>query len=231
MGSVILEVALVDCEQLRGGLLAQPANSLSSLAFVVAGVWILVRAQRHIVNLDAIAVGLASLAVGVGSFAFHGIAGAQAHWLHDTTLLTLLGLVAVEHVGPRGLCVARAAPIVVVFAGTSVFASPNSTTLVAVVLVLCVAASEVAAPWRNRVRIIPGPLATMLAGGLCASWLGRTGSVLCRPESVLQLHALWHLVMAAATVWWVECAVLDAPAGPNAVIGSDARGEAVTARR
>jgi hypothetical protein len=208
---VIRQLALVDCEQLRGGLLAQPVNSVFSLAFVVAGVWILVRAQRHIVDLDAITIGLAAVSVGVGSVAFHGVAGAPAHWLHDTTLLVLLGLVAAKHVGPRSISVSRAAPVVAIVAGTVALASPNSTTPIAIMLVLCVAVSEVVATRRQGARLIPRPLAAMLAFGLFASWLGRTGSVLCRPDSVMQIHAVWHLVMAAATAWWAECAILVAP--------------------
>ena len=76
----MLQLAVVDCEQLRGDLLAQPANSVSSLAFVAAGLWILRRAPRRIADIDAIIFGLAAVAVGVGSAAFHGFAGAPAHW-------------------------------------------------------------------------------------------------------------------------------------------------------
>ena len=227
--ALILQLAVVDCEQLRDGFLAQPANSVSSLTFVVAGVWILGRARRHIVNGDAIAIGLVAVAVGIGSFAFHGVADAPSHWMHDTTLLVLLALVAVKHVGPRALSVARAAPITAAGAGSFVFASPNSTTLVAIMLVLCVAAGEVVGTLRHGARIIPRSLAVMLAFGLFASWLGRTGSVLCRPESALQLHALWHVVMAVATVWWVECAIFTPGAGAATARGGTS--EAVSARR
>ena len=225
-----MQLALVDCERLRDGLLAQPANSLSSLAFVVAGMWILGRARRHVVNGDAIAVGLVAVAVGIGSFAFHGFADAPSHWMHDTTLLVLLALVAVRHVGPRALSVARAAPVMGVGAGGFVLASPNSTTLVAVVLIVCVAAGEVVNTLRHGARIIPRSLAVMLGVGLVASGLGRTGSVLCRPESALQLHALWHVVMAVATVWWVECAIFSTPEA-DAVRACTDTSEAVSARR
>ena len=230
MLAVIQQLAVLDCEQWRPGLLAQPANSVSSLAFVFAGAWILGRARHHIVNGDAIAVGLVAIAVGIGSFAFHGVADAPSHWMHDTTLLVLLALVAVRHVGPRALSVARAAPITGVGAGGFVLASPNSTTLVAIMLILCVSAGEVVSTLRHGARIIPRSLAVMLGVGLFASWLGRTGSVLCRPESALQLHALWHVVMAVATVWWVECAIISTP-GADATRACGGTSEAVSARR
>ena len=43
-------VAAADCEQVRGGLVAQPVNAVSSLAFVVAGVP-LVRGRRRVTRV------------------------------------------------------------------------------------------------------------------------------------------------------------------------------------
>jgi hypothetical protein len=40
--------------------------------------------------------------------------------------------------------------------------------------------------------------AATLGAGLVAYLLGRTGSALCRPDSLLQLHGLWHVLMAVA---------------------------------
>jgi hypothetical protein len=231
MTSVVLAAASVDCERMAGGLLTQPANSVSSLAFVVAGVWILVRARHHNRNRDAIAIGLAAVAVGVGSVAFHAVSSSTAHWLHDATLLFLLGLVAVRHVGLRALSLSRAAPAVCIVAGAVVLGFRDSTTLVAIALVICVAASELAATWRNRARLIPPSLATMVAFGLFASWLGRDGSPLCRPDSVLQLHAVWHLVMAAATAWWANCAVFAGLTARDVDTARVAGGVAVPAPR
>jgi hypothetical protein len=231
MTPVVLAAASVDCERLGGGLLTQPVNSVSSLGFVVAGTWILVRAQRHNRNREAIAVGLAAVAVGVGSVAFHAVSSASAHWLHDTTLLFLLGLVAVRHVGLRRVSVSRAAPVVCAGGGSVVLAYPGSTTLVAVMLIVCVAASEVVATWRRRAPVIPPSLATLLAFGLFASWLGREGSPLCRPDSALQLHAVWHLVMAAATAWWTDCAIFVALTARNVETARAAESVAVPAQR
>jgi hypothetical protein len=41
-----------------------------------------------------------------------------------------------------------------------------------------------------------------LAVGVAAYLLGRTGGPLCRPESLLQPHALWHLLTAVAMAAW-----------------------------
>ncbi|MGV1007038.1 MAG: hypothetical protein ACOYBY_00320 [Dermatophilaceae bacterium] len=44
--------------------------------------------------------------------------------------------------------------------------------------------------------------AATLAAGTTAYLLGRTGSPLCRPDSVLQLHAVWHLLAAVSFAAW-----------------------------
>jgi len=41
-----------------------------------------------------------------------------------------------------------------------------------------------------------------LAAGLTAYLLGRTSSALCRPESLLQLHGVWHVLMAVSLAAW-----------------------------
>lgn len=53
-------------------------------------------------------------------------------------------------------------------------------------------------------------LAAAAAGAACW-WLGRTTSPWCDPDSLLQGHAAWHLLAAAALAAWAV-AVLDPPA-------------------
>ena len=53
-------------------------------------------------------------------------------------------------------------------------------------------------------------LAAAAAGAACW-WLGRTSSPWCDPDSLLQGHAAWHLLAAAALAAWAV-AVLDPPA-------------------
>jgi hypothetical protein len=53
-------------------------------------------------------------------------------------------------------------------------------------------------------------LAAAAAGAACW-WLGRTASPVCDPDSLLQGHAAWHLLAAAALAGWAV-AVLDPPA-------------------
>ena len=78
---------MADCELLHDGLLDEPVNALSSLAYVAAGAWVWRHDRRQ---------GAALIAVGIGSFAYHGFGGRAAHALHDVTILLLLVLVAVS---------------------------------------------------------------------------------------------------------------------------------------
>jgi hypothetical protein len=204
---VILGAAAVDCEQVHAGLLAQPANSLSSLAFVAAGIWIVARARRTATNVHAIVVGLATIAVGVGSLAFHARNGAAAHRLHDTTVLVVLALVAIRHVSRGRQSLAQAAPFVAVAASIAVLGVPTSTSALSFLFVSAIAV-RLCIEWRRGQSVIHRPLAATMLVGLAASSLGRRGSVLCSPQSFLQLHAVWHVVMAVSIAWWTDRAVL-----------------------
>ena len=78
---------MADCERLHDGLLDEPVNAISSLAYVAAGVYV----WRY----DRVQGG-ALVAAGVGSFAYHGFGGPVAHMLHDATILVLAVVVALS---------------------------------------------------------------------------------------------------------------------------------------
>ena len=81
-------VAASDCERIRSGRIGQPANTVSSLAFVAAAVSIGRAAQRR--GRPAwLAVAAASAVEGLGSVAYHGPGGRRAKWLHDAGLVAL----------------------------------------------------------------------------------------------------------------------------------------------
>jgi hypothetical protein len=102
-----------DCEQIRSGWVAQPANALSSLVYVVVGVWLLWRSRAPGVRRGpVVAGGVALVAVGVGSFAFHGPQPGWAHVAHDGSALLLAVLIIADHI----LLFARARTAVVLAA-------------------------------------------------------------------------------------------------------------------
>jgi len=47
------------------------------------------------------------------------------------------------------------------------------------------------------------PWLLLALGGLCW-WLGHSGGPWCRPDSLLQAHAAWHLLAAGAIGLWLK---------------------------
>jgi len=146
-GSVhLLALGASDCETLRDGWLAQPVNTLSSVAYVVAGAYVL---RRGGPRLPALALA----AVGVGSVLYHGPMTPGAGLAHDGSIVAL--------------------------------------------------AATVPLAWRRH-RLRWPSAAAVVAGGAAAAAnvLTRTGAPLCRPDSLVQGHAAWHVLTALAMALW-----------------------------
>jgi hypothetical protein len=90
-----------DCETIGAGVLGQPAATLSSLAYLVAGAW-LARHWRTLPGLQRstgmVYAGLLMLC-GVGSVVYHGPGGVLAGPLHDVPIVLLLGAVVAVPAG------------------------------------------------------------------------------------------------------------------------------------
>lgn len=84
--------AACDCERVRGGVLAQPVNAVSSLAYVVVGGELVARAGRS--RLYLAAFGALVAVEGVGSVGFHGPGDRVSHRLHDLALGGTVAFVA-----------------------------------------------------------------------------------------------------------------------------------------
>jgi hypothetical protein len=170
-----------DCERLHDGLIAQPVNTASALAYVAAGAWLAGRGLRRDQG-GMVAFGLAVAAAGIGSVDYHGPGSPAARLLHDGGLYAVAGFVAWHEVARRvGRVRGR---------GTGV-------------------------PWAGLSRDRRGAyrvgLAATAAGAACW-WAGRTASPWCDPDSLLQGHAAWHLLTAAALAAWGR-AVLEGDRG------------------
>jgi predicted membrane channel-forming protein YqfA (hemolysin III family) len=77
-----------DCEHVSGATLAQPVLAITSLAYVAAGVAVLSWALRGRGAL-ALAAGVVLVAVGVGSFVYHGPQPSWAGPAHDWPIIAL----------------------------------------------------------------------------------------------------------------------------------------------
>jgi hypothetical protein len=194
-------LATSDCERCRPGLVSQPANAVSSLAYVVAGAAMLRGAARTGPTETALA--WATVAAGVGSVAYHGPGGAVGRYAHDAGLIAMLGFLALSDVerltGERRPAGLAAVPLV-----AAVGAAPRLSPATQALAGLTAAIAEGARLRRTgrpggtaRERLVAAPA---LALGLAAQGFGRTGGPWCRPDSLLQPHALWH-VLTAGALW------------------------------
>jgi hypothetical protein len=142
-----------DCERAVDAALTQPVLALTSLAYIAAGFIVLFSHGRPRAPLTW-AVAVALVAVGVGSFAFHGPQPSWAGIAHDLPIIALA---------------------VVYLAGLA-FSRRRHTW----------------SAWVSPVLVF--------ALGLAAYAAGRTGSSLCRPDSLWQYHGAWHVLSAVAAV-------------------------------
>lgn len=81
--------AIGDCERIRPGLIGQPANTVSSAAFVLAAVPLLRSARRPQGRAWA-AVAAAAALEGIGSIGYHGPGGPFSKLVHDVGLVALV---------------------------------------------------------------------------------------------------------------------------------------------
>ena len=77
-----------DCELLRDGLLTQPVNAASALAFVVAASFLWTRGRPDVAAFAAF--------TGIGAAWFHAAPGGAASWAHDISLYALVALATIE---------------------------------------------------------------------------------------------------------------------------------------
>jgi hypothetical protein len=92
-----------DCERLHDGLIAQPVNTASALAYVAVGACLAGRGLRAggPARPAMVAFGVAVAAAGIGSVDYHGTGSPAARLVHDGTLYVVVGLVAWREVARR----------------------------------------------------------------------------------------------------------------------------------
>lgn len=179
---------VVDCERIVQGFLAQPVNAVTSLSFVIAGS--LIAWQRPDRRLFGLLVGL----VGAGSFLFHGPMPFQSEWLHDVTIGWVLAAVALDR---KRQWLYLVIPIVAV-----TFAVwPSGADPIMVLMAAVVVAGEATRGLRQRVVAAPASVGVLVLGAGIGT-MSRTGWPWCDPDSLIQGHAVWHLLAATALFVW-----------------------------
>jgi hypothetical protein len=99
MVEMVAALGGADCERIRSAWLAQPANAVSSLTYVTVGAWLLWRSRASGAGRGMLlATGAAMVAVGVGSFAYHGPQPGWAAAAHDGSIVVLALVLTGEHI-------------------------------------------------------------------------------------------------------------------------------------
>lgn len=93
-------VAASDCERIRPGLVGQPVNTVSSLAFVAAALPIGRRA-RDTRSPAWGAVAAATALAGIGSVAYHGPGGRLSKAVHDAGIGALVATITLARLTER----------------------------------------------------------------------------------------------------------------------------------
>lgn len=203
-------------------LVREPQNTWSNLAFVLGGASLLVAMRLRMAR----AVGVALVAVGIGSFLYHASASRTLRHLDVGAmywLFLLLAGLAAGSVGARlkrwsepratWIAVATALAAVGLMAGRNVVVlgmKPFSLTIATGLAAALTIASLVVAGWRarsGRTWVAVAGVCALFAVALGCQLGDQPGRWLFRPGAAVQAHALWHIFSATAVVGAV--AVLD----------------------
>jgi hypothetical protein len=197
------------CERIGAGLIRQPANTWSSLLFLVPAAIALVAARRS-GRASALAVRYAAALtiIGLGSAFFHAslsFVGQTIDVLGMYLLVTLVAVAAAERLRlVTSISASRLYWTTNLVLAAVLVTIPTARRLLFGALALLAIGLEWAAA-----RQAPHQARTYLVAAIGALGLGflfwtldLTGA-LCRPDSILQGHAVWHgLGALAAALHW-----------------------------
>jgi hypothetical protein len=212
------------CEALRDGRVKQPVNAASSLAFVFVGVLILLtgradrerddgrgtpprdapRAGMRGSSRYALVFAVALIVTGLGSAFYHASLSFVGQFA-DVMGMYLIATFVILYALGRMRRLSTATVVASYVAANAALATVLVTLpalrryLFAVVLLIGLAAEYAA---RRRAR--PAPDGRLLLGAVAlltaafTLWVLDITKLLCAPTSVLQGHAAWHILGAAA---------------------------------
>lgn len=208
-----------DCEA-RIATWGQPVLFASSAAYIVTALFVLWWASRHTSRNAPLAAGqvwafaIGLVAAGLGSMDYHGPALGPEPLLHDAGLaLALIAAVSID-LSQLGVWPRLRTPVLValtVGAIAIIAVVPTISPALAAVAAVGLIITEITVYRRGLRTLRPALFAGCAALGLGAVIFAasRTGGPLCDPESLLQGHAVWHLLTASALGLWLVTALPD----------------------
>lgn len=196
------------CEAIHAGLIRQPANTWSSLAFVLAAFWVARAIARFppgrrpaLRRAEGWLLVASLVVVGLGSAFYHASLTFVGQVIDVSGMYLIATFMLLHRLGPRwGLPpVGSVLAFVVVNAGlmTAQVTTPSLRRLVFGGLLLAAIAVEWGSSRGGRRWLGLGAL-TMLAA--FAIWVLDLFRIMCAPASVFQGHAVWHLLGALAAI-------------------------------
>lgn len=201
------------CEAVRPDGLAQPVNTVTSLAYVALGLWALfggarVPAGQIQTHTLVRAVGAALVALGLGSAWYHGTLTLLGQVLDVQGMYLLGALVVVAALVRRGtLEPAHAGWVyvtsVVLLALAQVAIPESRRVLFALVLlpgiVLEAMPATTGVPVRSQATL-PFRVGVVLLVLAYVAWILDNTGLVCWPTSIVQGHGVWHVLTAVAAV-------------------------------
>lgn len=197
------------CEANLGGWIAAPANTWSNLAYVAVGLWIWKKSAKPGV-LSAGGLGPVSIAVGVTSFVFHASYTFAGQVLDYAGMFLLIGwalargLIRAEVLSEAGARRFWAGLFASSMAALLAFRAAGwGIQTIVLVQTLLLAALEIRLMLvkRDAPSYASFWLMQFLLIAAYACWHLDHTDFACRPdEHVIQFHAIWHVVTAAAFV-------------------------------
>jgi Ceramidase len=198
------------CEVPRtGALILQPANSWSSFGFVIIGVWIALTSNAKQGNsaftgYAAIWFGLTAIVIGVGSFLLHATLTLWGQFYDNLGMyLTSAFLIAYAVRRWRGWSDARAVALYLGLCAillSFLVAIPETRRWLFAVILIGGIILELGFARPHRPGIAPRWFVwgIVLQATAFAIWILDLNGTLCNGPSLLQGHAVWHLLNACA---------------------------------
>lgn len=204
------------CELPRvGNLILQPANTLSSFAYVLIGFVMIGLAsardtQSSLSPLAMRTLGVTSIIVGLGSALLHATLTLWGQFFDVVGMYLIGSFFLVRALARwRNIPDRRATLFYIALCGVLIallIMLPEVRRWLFAVLLMAAIIIELAfaRPLRPSVRLayyVSGIAATALAFGF---WISDQQGIVCDPGSLLQGHAVWH-VLGAVSLWLTFC--------------------------
>jgi hypothetical protein len=201
--SAYAPASIAFCEARECAWVVEPSNAWSNLAYVLCGLVILGGLARRSAPLRLI--GVAAIAIGLGSFAFHGT-GTRVGELIDVSAMYLLSCLALVFAARRLWSLSGGALLLLylVLVGSSVLvmivSGSNGIFMFAGQITVAVLTELYLYMKRPRWASYGAQQAMIASFTLAfAIWNADKWDLLCRPDNhFITGHAVWHVLTAVA---------------------------------